>query len=187
MRILLLSLVLLSACSEGTGLQCPASTSTVGQYSLAFTAVHDAGECVAFDGGADAGPPVNLTLNNLPAKGSALCVGKGTDGGPQPLLLVPDKGPNGRQLILAEDGGFQFSNDAGIASGTACVCDVAIVETLNGSLQTSGPFALRPDGGLPPITGITATLRDSISPSAASGCICTLPCTVTYSVTGTLL
>jgi hypothetical protein len=183
MRILLLSLLLLAACPEETGLQCPPNTSIVGQYSLAFTAVHDAGECQADAGD---GSVTDLTLNNVAAKSSTLCVGIGPDGGPQPQLLVPDKG-GARLLVLGEDGGFQFSNDAGIAAGTACICDVAVVETFNGFLQTSGPFALRPDGGLPPITGLAATLADRITSDAGSSCICAFPCTVTYSVAGSPL
>jgi hypothetical protein len=184
MRILLLSsLLLLAACPGETGLQCPPQTSIVGQYSLVFTAVHDAGECVAVDAGSDAG--TKLTLDNLAAKSSTLCVGTGPDGGPQPQLVVPDKG-GARLLDLTADGGLHYSNDAGIAAGTACICDIAVVETFDGFLQTSGPFALRPDGGLPPITGLTATLADSIT-SDAGGCICTFPCTVTYSVKGSPL
>jgi hypothetical protein len=185
MRIFLPFLLLLAACPVETGLQCPPNTSIVGQYALAFTAVHDAGECEAVD--ASTAPPTvtKLTLDNLGAKASTLCVGTGSDGGPQPQLLVPDKG-GARLLVLREDGGFQFSNDAGIAAGTACLCDVGVAETFNGFLLSSGSFALRPDGGLPPITGLTATLTDSIKSDAGS-CICTFPCTVTYSLTGSPL
>jgi len=180
MRILLPSLILMAACTEGTGLQCPPNTTVVGQYSLAYTAVHDAGECQADAGD---GGVTNLTLSNLAPKASMLCVGTGSDGGPQPQLLV--QGKSGANLLaLREDGGFHLSNTPLDAQQTACVCQISIVESLDGFLQTSGPFALRPDGGLPPITGITATLSDQIT-SQAAGCLCTFPCTVTYTIAGT--
>jgi hypothetical protein len=182
MRIFLPLLLLLAACPEQGALQCPPNSSIVGQYALAFTAIHDAGECQADAGD---GSVTDLALNNVATKASTLCVGTGPDGGPQPQLLVPEKG-GGRVLVLGEDGGFHFSNDAGVAVGTACICNVGVFETFNGSLQTSGPFALQPDGGLPPITGLTARLTDRFT-SAGSGCICALPCTVTYSIAGSSL
>jgi len=166
---------------EGTGLQCPANTSTVGQYSLAFTAVHDAGECVAVD----AGSQTKLTLDNVAPKGSILCVGTGPDGGPEPELLVAEKG-GARVLDLSADGGFHLGSDAGSNQTTACNCEVNIFESFDGFLQSGGSFALRPDGGLPAITGITVTLVDQFSP-VGTGCICAFPCTVTYTIKGTPL
>jgi hypothetical protein len=179
MRILLPSLLLLAACMEGTGLQCPANTSTVGQYSLAFTAVHDAGECIAVDGGAQN----KVTLDNVAAKDSMLCVGTGPDGGPQPELLVAEKG-GARVLDLDADGGFHLGSNAGTNQTTPCNCEVNVFENFDGFLQSGGTFALRPDGGLPALTGITATLVDHLTP-VGTGCICSFPCTVTYTIKGT--
>jgi hypothetical protein len=179
MRILIPPLLLLAACTEGTGLQCPPSSSTVGQYSLAFTAVHDAGECIAVDGGSQN----KVTLDNVAPKASMLCVGTGPDGGPQPELFVAEKG-GARVLDLSEDGGFHLGSNAGNNQTTPCNCEVNVFENFDGFLQSGGNFALRPDGGLPAITGITATLVDHLSP-VGTGCICTFPCTVTYTIKGT--
>ncbi|TMB34931.1 MAG: hypothetical protein E6J58_17440, partial [Deltaproteobacteria bacterium] len=69
MRIGLPLLLLLAACPEQSGLQCPRNTSLVGDYALTFTADHDGGECIAQT---DAGP-VPLALNDAGVKGSTLC------------------------------------------------------------------------------------------------------------------
>ena len=176
MRRFLPLLLLLAACPEQSGLECPANTTLVGQYSLAFQAVHDAGECIAVTG--DASSP--LALDDAGVKGSTLCVAAGPDGGPSPQLLVPGKGA--RVLHLEEDGGFHYAQDG--IQNRLCVCDSRIRETLDGFLLTSGPFALRPDGGLPAITGLNFTLIDQFT-AAGSGCVCQMPCTATFAVTGT--
>jgi hypothetical protein len=174
-------LLLLAGCPEQSGLQCPPNTSIVGQYSLTFTANHDAGECVANP--ADAGP-IKLTLDDAGVKGSTLCVGTAADGGPQLQLLIPGKG-GARKSDLLDDGGFHFVSDTVVAQNTACVCDVNDSETFDGYLLTGAPFALRPDGGLPSVTGIAATLTDNVAVSgSSSGCLCALPCTVSYSISG---
>jgi hypothetical protein len=184
-RLPSLLLLLLAACPEQSGLQCPPNTSIVGQYSLTFTANHDAGECVA-DAGADAGP-IKLTLDVVGTKPSTLCVATAADGGPQLQLLIPGKG-GARKSDLLADGGFHFVSDTVVAQNTACICDVNDSETFDGYLLTGAPFALRPDGGLPAVTGIAATLTDNIAVAGSSaGCLCTLPCTVSYSISGSPL
>jgi len=173
-------LLLLAGCLEQSALQCPPNTSIVGQYALGFTGTHDAGECIHLDGGPDGGQ-LRLTLDAPPDKSATVCVGTWPDGGTQLNLLVAGKG-GARTSDLLPDGGFFFPNDAG--QTTACGCEVGVVETFDGYLHTGGPFVLRPDGGLPPITGITGTLVDYVT--GGTGCACTLPCTVAYSVNGTL-
>jgi hypothetical protein len=187
MRIRLLPLLLLLAgCPEQSGLQCPPNTSTVGEYAFAFDASHGAGECVAdarVGDDPDAGL-IKLTLDDAGTRPATLCVGTAADGGPQLQLLVPGKG-GARKSDLLDDGGFHFVSDSVVAQGTACQCDVNDSETLDGYLLTGGPFALRPDGGLPPVTGVAATLIDRLGAGGgARPCICNLPCTVTYSITG---
>jgi len=179
MRAFLPLLLLLAVCLEQSGLQCPPNTSIVGQYALGFSGVHDAGECIHLDGGQDGGP-LKLTLDNPGVKNATLCVGAWPDGGTQLNLLVAGKG-GARTSDLLPDGGFLFANDAG--QTTACGCEVSVMETLEGYLRTGGQFVLRPDGGLPPITGINGTLADDVTGGMA--CACTLPCTVTYSINGT--
>ena len=184
MRILLPLLLLLAACPDQIGLQCPPNTSIVGQYGFAFSAAHDAGnECIAQP--PDAAAPQKLTLDDAGVKPATICVGTAADGGPQLQLLVPGKG-GARKSDLLDDGGFHFVSDQVVAQGTACVCDVNDAETLDGYLLTSGPFALQPDGGLPAVTSVAATLQDRLSAAGSgTGCICELPCTVTYSIQGT--
>jgi len=179
MRIFLPLLLLLAACPEQTGLPCPANTSIVGQYTLALTANHDAGECQWTD---DGGVKKPLSLDDAGVRGATLCVGDAADGGQQLQLLMPLKGVRSSDLL--PDGGFHFVSDPVVAKGTICQCDVNLLETFDGYLLDGNPFALRPDGGLPPIAGLSATLADQLSSDAGTPCNCNLPCSVSYSIAG---
>jgi hypothetical protein len=184
MRFLLLSpLLLLAACPEQTGLQCPPNTGTIGQYALNLAGTHDAGECLAAaDAGTDAGP-LALTLNDGGTRSATFCLGT-SDGGPELQLLVAGKGGVRKSALLA-DGGFRFVSDPVLGQGTVCVCDAFIAETFEGFLTANGPVSLQPDGGLPPIDGLTATLVDRLTAAGeTTSCRCAFPCTVTYSVSG---
>jgi hypothetical protein len=181
----LLALGLLAACPEQFGQQCPPNTLSVGQYTLSYAGQHPANECIATqaDGG---GTPTPVARADGGQQGATFCFGSGSDGGPRLSLVVTGKG-DPRTSDLLPDGGFHFATHAAPQPGTACVCAVAVDETIDGYLQTTpaGPVALQPDGGLPPITSVTATLTDNLStPSGTTGCLCTLPCTVTYGITG---
>ena len=96
-------------------------------------------------------------------------------------------GARGEQVArqAAAQLGFHFVSDSVVAQGTLCECDLAVTESLDGYLLPT-PFALLPDGGLPPVNGLTATLADSVS-DAGSGapCVCATPCTVSYAISGT--
>ncbi|MGE5049750.1 MAG: hypothetical protein ACM3PC_14315 [Deltaproteobacteria bacterium] len=183
MRNLLLPLaLLLAACPEQVGQQCPPNTSAVGQYTLVFAAQRVPGECtLTTDGG-------HLTTDSHPSQGATLCVGAGSDGGPQLNLLLAGQGGVRKSGLLA-DGGFHFESDAVVASGTPCGCDVSDEETLDGFLLTGSAdagFALQPDGGLPLVSALSATLTDHLrSTSSPQPCLCTLPCTFSYIVAGT--
>jgi hypothetical protein len=179
MRIFLPFLLLLAACLEQSGLQCPPNTNLIGQYALKLTANHDAGECIAQT---DAGP-VPLALDDAGVLSSSLCAGTWSDGGIQLNLVVPGKG-GPRTSDLLPDGGFHFlSPPVPGQPQTACVCPVDIAETIDGYLLTGGPFALRPDGGLPLVTGVSGTLTDRFT-AAGTGCICTFPCSASFSISG---
>jgi hypothetical protein len=183
MRILLLSLLLLAACPDASGRQCPANTSIVGDFALNRAANHDAGECAA-----DAsGGPKPLAMDGASPLASTFCVGTAADGGPQLQLLVPGKG-GVRASDLSPDGGFHFVSETVTAQGTACVCDVTDFETFDGYLLSgSGPFMLRADGGLPTVTGISGTLIDHLelaSSGSGAACQCALPCSFSYAITG---
>src|SRR4051812_45875696 len=176
--------IFLTACPDQSGQpSCPPGASLIGQYTLAFTALHDAGvECVATP---DAGKPIKLTSDDAGTKGATLCLG--SDGGlPELNFLVAGKSGVYKDVIDPE-GKFSFQSDPVIAQQTVCVCDVQDVQTFAGVLVAGTPdagFALQPDGGLPPVTGLSATSIDSLS-AAGTGCVCAFPCTVTYAVTGT--
>ena len=179
--------LLLAACPQTAGQQCPAQTTLVGQYSLAFTAHHGTGECISIapDGG-DGGA---LGVDNAPAQGASLCVGSAGDGGPLLWLAVTGKQP--RSSDVSADGGFHFPSHSDPTTGTICTCLIGIDEAFDGFLQTGAAFQLQSDGGLPPVTGLTATLSDQLttpggvcaaSPDAGT---CNTPCAVTYTIVGT--
>ncbi|OLC18474.1 MAG: hypothetical protein AUG04_02000 [Deltaproteobacteria bacterium 13_1_20CM_2_69_21] len=184
MPILLLLLLLLAACPDESGRQCPPNTNVVGDYTVTFTAQDGGNECIAID--PDGGPSVRLAITPPFVKPATLCVATANDGGTQLQLLSPGKGTKRSDLL--PDGGFHFTGDP-VPPGqtTACICDVNIVETIDGYLLSGGAFALRPDGGLPLITGLTATLVDLVTDAGSGpGCRCSFPCTVTYSLSGSL-
>ena len=181
MRCLIPLLLLTAACPEQTGVACPPNTSIVGQYALAFTARHDAGdECMWRD---DAGNQKSLALDDAGTRQATLCVATGADAGAQLQLLIPGKG-GVRKSDLLPDGGLHFVSDPVVAQGTACFCDVNVAETFDGFLKTSGPFALLPDGGLPPVSGLSAILADALTQTAVSCGVCNLPCTISYAIDG---
>lgn len=182
----LLALLLLAACPDQVGQQCPAHSVAVGQYALDFFGQHDAGECVGKD---PDGGPADVTRDAGGTLAATLCYGPGADGGPQLQLLIAGKGV--RPSDLLPDGGFHFSSPKSDGvTGTACGCQsgVSIGETIDGFLVASldGGVAVQPDGGLPLITGLSGTLVDRLTaPSDTTGCICALPCSLTYTINGT--
>jgi hypothetical protein len=185
-KLPLLALFLLAACPEQLGQQCPAHSVAVGQYTLDFVGQHDAGECIATQGD---GGVADVTRDAGGTLGATLCFGQGADGGPQLQLLVAGKGV--RPSDLLPDAGFHFvsPSSAGV-TGTACGCanGVTIGETIDGYLLTSqdGGVAIQADGGLPLITGLAATLVDTLTPPTdTTSCLCTMPCSATYTIIGT--
>ena len=67
-------------------------------------------------------------------------------------------------------------------------CFIGIDETLDGYLTTAPeglPFK-QDDGGIPLVSGLTGSLVDNLfAPAGTTGCLCSLPCTVTYAISGT--
>ena len=187
MKRLLVLAVFLAGCPEQVGQQCPFHTAQVAVLTLAFQGnPADPAQCAATQ--ADGGPPLTpLVVEDGGNRDATLCAGSGSDGGPQIQLVIPGKGA--RVSDLGPDGGFHFGAHSDPVGGTACSCPVAVDETFDGFLLTSPagtPFALQADGGLPPITGLSGTLTDTLStPSGTTGCLCTLPCPVTYQIANT--
>jgi hypothetical protein len=181
----LFALGLLAACPEQLGQQCPPNTLSVGQYTLGFAGQHPAGECAAIPDGGDAATPLAGVDAGLQL-GATFCLGSGgSDGGPRLAFIAGGKQP--RYSDLLTDGGFHFTGHSVPIPGTACVCAVAIDESFDGYLQTTpaGPVSLQPDGGLPLITSVAGTIVDNLStPSGTTGCACTLPCPVSWGITG---
>jgi|GraSoiStandDraft_4_1057263.scaffolds.fasta_scaffold26823_3 hypothetical protein len=182
MRIAIPLLLLTGGCLEQTALQCPANTSLVGSYSLVRSANKDGGDACTYTD--DAGAH-SLAVDNPQNQQASLCFANTSDAGPQLQLLVAGKGGL-RTSDLLPDGGFHFASDPVVAQGTACTCDVSVVETFDGFLTTSPPFGLLPDGGLPPVSGLTGTQSDRITaPAAGCGGLaqrCNVPCSLSYAV-----
>jgi hypothetical protein len=184
----LAALLFLTGCPEEVGLGCPPGAGSVGQFALNFAGQHPAGECVAVsvDGGdAGIGP---LALDDGGQQSANLCFGPAGDGGSQLSLVIPTKGV--RVSRLSDAGEFSFDGSTPLTNGTACICPVGIAETLAGRLVGLTPdagFAPQSDGGLPPVISVQATLKDTLTAGTPGDptCICTTPCTVTYTVNGT--
>ncbi len=178
--------LLLAGCPDQLGQECPPHTVSVGQYTLSFAGQHPSNECKALPS-ADAGTPLPIAVDDGGQNGATFCLGSGgSDGGAQLSLVIAGKGV--RTSDVLDDGGFHFTGHTDPIPGTACVCPVAIDESLDGYLQTTpaGPVAVQADGGLPAITGIAGALSDLLSTDAGTtGCLCTLPCQVTYGISGT--
>jgi hypothetical protein len=186
-RLLPLLGLLLTACPDQLGQECPPNTVSVGQYTLSFAGQHPTGECAALQ--ADGGPPATpLAVSDGGQIGATFCLGSGgSDGGARLAFIAAGKQP--RYSDLLADGGFHLTGHSDPIPGTACACQVAIDESFDGNLLTTpdaGPVAVRPDGGLPPITAVTGTITDNLStPTGTTGCLCTLPCPIVWGISGT--
>ena len=175
------ALLISTGCPESIGQQCPARTVAVGQFNLALTGMHDAGtECVQTlaDGGSQ-----KFTQDDGGSSAGALCY---ASSGPARQLYFVAPGKGARPSDLLPDGGFHFVGHTDPTTGICNGCAVTIDESFDGFIESGAagaPFALQPDGGLPPVTGLSGTVVDSLA-SDAGGCQCNVPCTISYSVSG---
>jgi hypothetical protein len=184
----LAAVALVAGCPTEIGGQCPPNTQPIGQFTLNFAAADAGNACVAVsqDGGdAGIGP---LTLLDAGQSAGNFCFGAADKDGKQLSLVISGKGSRGGYLLPG--GGFIFDAGTGATSGTGCVCQVTIEEDFAGTFvglsNTDGGVVLLPDGGFPPVVGITGSLTDTLTGTAGDGtCICKSPCTVSYSVVGT--
>ncbi|HUJ28246.1 MAG TPA: hypothetical protein VLW85_19625 [Myxococcales bacterium] len=186
----LLALVLFcTGCPETAGLQCPAKTSSVGNFNISFLGQHDAGECIEFDGGADGG---NFIFTTDSALAGTFCVGNtASDGGSQVWLMVV--GASARSSDLSATGGFHFGASTAATTGICGSCLISVDESFDGTLMAGDAGAtLQADGGLPAITSITGSLVDQLSNQGGGACVvnadagvsCNTPCNDSYTVQG---
>src|SRR5262249_44124496 len=106
---------LLTGCPEQVGDQCPKGTTSLGQFNLAFTGEHPAGECKAPQLDGAVGP---LVLENGGTRSATFCYGTASDGGGQIQLFVPQSST--RTSPLLDGGGFIYPASSSNVVGTAC-------------------------------------------------------------------
>jgi hypothetical protein len=180
-------LFLATGCPESLSASCPTSSVAAGNFNLNLALQPSSPQCrvvLALDGG-----PADGDVAATPTSQAAtICSGPDpADGGPLVYLAVQNR--TVRQSALAPDGNFAFTTTSPNVTGTVCNCPVDITETITGSLapSTPGPFELGPDGGLTPSVGsMSGTLVDSLAVTpGGTGCLCNLPCNLTYQLSGT--
>jgi hypothetical protein len=189
MKRLLLALSLLlfaTGCPSSTAATCPSTSTPVGDFTLNLVLQPTSGQCrvqKAADGG-----PADGDVATAPAPQNAtLCAGHNPDGGAD-LVYLAVENRTLRDSALHPTGEISFSTTSPNISGTVCGCAVDITETIDGVLlpATPGAFQIPPDGGLTPaIGGIDASLVDTLDASVTTGCLCNIPCNLTYQMTGT--
>jgi len=182
----LLSLAVFAAgCPESTSASCPTGTAAAGNFNLALALQPSSPQCrviLALDGG-----PADADVASPRAQAATICGGPDpADGGPVVYLALQSQ--TLRKSPLTPDGNFTFTSTVTNVTGTVCNCPVDIQETINGALvpSTPGAFQLGPDGGLTPaVASIAGSLVDSLSVTpGGTGCLCNLPCNLTYQMTG---
>jgi hypothetical protein len=183
-RISLLMVALLTAgCPETLQQQCPGGTTSVGAFTLTFNP-DDAGDTCRVVKTVDGGPS-DASIQSPGPTQATLCTSP-ADGGVINLVLT---GQQTRTSSLDDAGHFLFKTRSDGVANTQCGCVINIAETFGGTLiaRAGGPAVFDPDGGLPPVGSIDASLVDDVT-SADGGtadCRCNLPCPLRYSVQGT--
>ncbi len=190
--LLVLAAIALTAagCPDSLSQLCPANSQQAGVFNttLTFNAADPAQCYYAPDGGipdaslaatgADAGPETFTAV---------ICSGFDVnDGGPLVYLALPSMVWNSP---LGDGGTFNF-NTTSLVGGTACGCNILVDETIAGQLQPTALDAsvqLSADGGLPSLSGFTATVVDQIDGGDDAGvaCSCNVPCDLQYTFSGT--
>jgi len=180
-------LFLATGCPETLSASCPTSSTAAGNFTLNLALQPSSPQCKVILG-LDGGPADGDVAATPTAQTATICSGPDpSDGGPIVYLAVQNRAA--RQSPLAPDGNFTFTTTSTNVGGTVCNCGLDIVETITGVLvpATPGPFQFGPDGGLtPPVGTISGTLVDALAVTAGgSGCLCNVPCNLTYQLTGT--
>jgi hypothetical protein len=181
-----------AGCPDSLERHCPSSSFPSGNFQLALTLQHTPDECVlvrSADGGP--GPPDGSIVPSSQTVQSTLCAGPSdagtTDAGTAVYLVVANSAVI-RQSPLDPDGGFNFVSPPLTTAQTLCGCTADVSESIAGTLVGGGAtgFVLGPDGGLiPQPSGIDAMVVQTLT-TDAGGCLCNLPCSEHYTLTGTL-
>ena len=180
-------LVLATGCPESLSASCPTGSAAAGNFNLGLALQASSPQCrviLAVDGG-----PADGDVAATPSSQAAtICSGPDpADGGTLVYLAVQNR--SARQSPLSPDGNFTFTTNSTNVTGSVCNCPVDINETITGTLlpATPGAFQQGPDGGLTPAIGsISGTLVDALSvTTGGTGCLCNVPCNLTYQLTGT--
>jgi len=175
-----------SGCPESLSASCPTGSAAAGNFNLALALQPSSPQCrviFALDGG-----PADADVAAPRTQAATICGGPDPDGG-GPVVYLAVQSQTLRKSALTPDGNFTFTSNVTNVTGTVCNCPVDIQETIGGALvpATPGDFQVGPDGGLTPaVASITGNLVDSLSVTAGgTGCLCNLPCNLTYQLTGT--
>jgi len=177
-------LLLATGCPSSTAATCPSTSTPVGDFTLNLILQPTTDQCrvtATPDGGAADGD-----VATAPAPQNAtVCAGPNPDGGVD-LVYLAVENRTLHESPLNPSGAFSFTTNSSNISGTVCGCPLDVQETITGVLvpATAGPFQLGPDGGLTPaIAALDAGLVDVLD--GGTGCLCNVPCNLTYVMTGT--
>jgi hypothetical protein len=182
--------LLATGCPSSNSAACPSTSTQAGDFTLNLVLQPSANQCRVVST-ADGGTADGDVATAPAPQNATMCVGRDPDSGVEQLYMAVEN-RTVRQSDFKPDGSFTFNNSTskGI-TGTVCGCALDIDETITGVIlpATDGAvFQIAPDGGqlTPPIHSIEGTLVDSLDASAgATGCLCTLPCTLVYRMIGT--
>jgi hypothetical protein len=181
-------LLLATGCPSSNAAACPSTSTQAGDFTLALVLQPSAGQCrVTLN--ADSGPADGDVATAPAPQNATMCVGRDPDGGGDLLYMAVDNRTL-RQSPFNPDGSFNFATLSSGIGGTVCGCAVDIGETITGVILPATPggvFQIAPDGGqlTPAIETIQGSLVDTLDAGALTGCLCNIPCNLTYTMIGT--
>jgi len=179
--------LVVAGCSGSSSQNCPAGSQPSGNFSLTLALQHTNDECLLTmqaDGGP---PPADASIvPGTQSVSSTLCAGI-TDAGPTLFMLVSNSGAVRSSPF--DGGGFTFVSPPLVGAQTLCNCTADVNETISGTLLGAGDggFVVVPDAGLvPQPTQLSATVEQTLAPDPpdAGNCLCRMPCTEHYTLTG---
>jgi hypothetical protein len=177
---------ILTGCPEQVGEQCPSGATSLGQFNLFFNGQHPSGECKVQQADGGANP---LVQDDGGYRSGTFCYSTIGDGGALIQFVVPQSGT--RSSALLDGGGFLYpatsAGQPGLCDADGGSCSFVINEVFAGYLLT-GPdagFAVQSDGGLPIVTAVSGVLIDNLTSANTTNCVCNIPCSATWNISGT--